>query len=86
MTPSYRCKWVVSGESSNKGHFREEGSTSIRRFGSEMRDEAGLRQEITQGVLDYLNEHERTPWRPEPRYANVTDLKIELGEIEIIGD
>jgi hypothetical protein len=85
MTPSYECKWVVSGNSSNKGPFREEGSTSIRRQGAEEREEESLRQQITQGVLDYLNEHQRTPWRPEPRYADITDLKIELGVIELVG-
>lgn len=85
VTPSYECKWVVSGMSSNKGAFREEGSTSIRRFDNEFRSEVELKDAVRKGILDYLSEHERTPWRPEPRYADITDLTIELGQIEICG-
>lgn len=85
MTPCYQCDWVISGMSSNKGAFREEGSTSIRRYPPEGRDEAELREEFRNGLLAYLSEHERTPWRPEPRYADITELKIELGEIKTIG-
>ena len=84
MTPHYECKWVISGRSSNKGYFREEGSTSIHRFGAEVRDDASLKAEVRKGVMDYLTQHERTPWRPEPRYADITDLKIELGEVVLV--
>lgn len=71
--------------SSNKGAFREEGTTSIRHFESKIRTEEDLKDEVRQDVLSYLTVHERTPWRPEPRYANITDLRIELGAIEAIG-
>jgi hypothetical protein len=80
MTPHYECKWTISGMSTNKGAFREEGSTSIRRFNSEVRDKDDLKEEVRKSVLEYLTEHERTPWRPEPRYENITNLKIELGD------
>lgn len=86
MTPCWQCKWVISGTSSNKGPFREEGSTSIRRFDNEMRDEASLKDEVRKSVMRYLTEHERTPWRPEPRYANISNLVIELGEIVEVGN
>lgn len=86
MTPCYECKWVVTGNSTNKGFFREEGSTSIRRSRNEVRDEASLRKEFTQSAIDFIYEHEQTPWRPEPKYTGVTDLKVELGEIVLVGD
>ena len=85
MTPCYKCKWVITGMSTNKGAFREEGTTSMRRYPPEVRDEAELREEVRQSLLSYLSEHERTPWRPEPRYANVSNLKIDLDVIEVAG-
>jgi len=85
MTPHYECKWVISGMSTNKGDFREEGSTSIRHFESKNRTEQDLKDEVRSSVLSYLTEHERTPWRPEPRYANITRLRIELGAVVAVG-
>lgn len=85
MTPCYECKWVITGNSANKGRFREEGETSIRRFNSEVREEASLREEIAQGVIDgYIDASQ--PWRTNPKYVGLTDLKVELGEIRVIGD
>ncbi|MBQ0937262.1 hypothetical protein [Ideonella paludis] len=71
--------------SSNKGAFREEGTTSIRHVESRARSAEELKEEALQGLLSYLKEHERTPWRPEPRYENITDLKIEIGDFVAVG-
>jgi hypothetical protein len=85
MTPHYKCNWVISGTSTNKGDFREEGSTSVRHFESKIRTEEDLKDEVRASVLSYLTEHERTPWRPEPRYADITGLRIELGVVVAVG-
>ncbi len=53
MTPHFQCKWVISGASTNKGDFREEGATSIRHFETKFRTEEDLKDEVRAGVLAY---------------------------------
>lgn len=84
MTPCYECKYVITGSSANKGLFRQEGIGSIRRFSSELRSEEDLRREFQENAIAAFNEV--TQRQASPKYVDVVDLKVELGEIEVIDE
>ena len=84
MTPSYDCKYVVTGKSTNKGAFREEGVASTLRRDDDRRTMAELRIKFERDAIAAFNEV--TQWKGNPKYLGVTDLKVELGEIEVVGD
>lgn len=83
MTPCFRCRAVVTGNSVNKGPFREEGIVSTRRWKDDKRTMDELRTKFEQDAIDAFNDV--TQWHKNPKYEGVTDLKVELGEIEVIG-
>lgn len=84
MTPSYDCKYVVTGKSTNIGPFREEGVVSTLRCGDDRRTLAELRTKFEQDAIAAFNSI--TQRKGSPKYLGVTDLRVELGEIEVIGD
>jgi hypothetical protein len=85
VTPCYECNWVITGNSKNKGRFREEGESSIRRCPGELRDEEDLRAQFIKGVIQgYIDASQL--WRTKPQYLGLSELKVELGAIRIVGD
>lgn len=84
VTPCYECNWVITGNSENKGRFREEGESSIRRLPGEFRDEDSLRKEFAEGVIAGYLEASK-PWRTNPQYLGLSELKVELGAIRVVG-
>jgi hypothetical protein len=85
MTPCYEYKFVITGNSTNEGRFREEGDASSLRTKDDKRTETELRAQFEKDTIDlFLAASE--PWRTNPKYLGVTDLKVELGEIEIIDE
>ena len=81
MTPHYNCRFVIYGHSSNKGAFQEEGEASTLRREAESFDEEALRRKFTQDALHAF--HSITQHKKNPKYKDVTDLRVSLGEIEI---
>ena len=85
MTPCYECNWVITGNSENKGRFREEGEGSIRRVPGEVRDDDSLRAQFSKSVIDGYMDASK-PWRTNPKYLGLSELNVELGAIRVVGD
>lgn len=85
MTPYYECKYVISGRSSNLGIFREEGVASTLKEKDDTRTFNELRIRFEKNIIDGYIEASQ-PWRTNPKYLGLSDLKVELGSIEMVDE